>query len=237
MQHRGEIALERGRAPAGQLEEVGVPLVGHDARAGGEARRKHAASRIPRRRRGSRPPDSRDRSWPSLDAPEEGRRPRASRARSARWPHYDRCPAKPSARAARFAIGAAAEPHNPPRSPAESGRPGARARGNPSTVSSSPSANAAAQSPADDGIAPALMGVSGPEPVPVQRGKGEQRRPPSRGRPPCSVEQIVLEVEPEVTGDLVVPRAAGVEPFTRGAGAPGQPDLDRGMGVLVLGCR
>ena len=46
-------------------------------------------------------------------------------------------------------------------------------------------------------------------------------------------EQSILEQEPEVAGDLIVPGAAGVEPLAQSGQAPGEPILDRRMHILV----
>ena len=54
------------------------------------------------------------------------------------------------------------------------------------------------------------------------------------GSPRVQRQDALLEVEPDVAGDLVVARTAGVDPRAGAPVAPGEPVLDGGMSVLVL---
>jgi hypothetical protein len=46
-------------------------------------------------------------------------------------------------------------------------------------------------------------------------------------------EQRGLEVEPEVAGNLIVARPAGMQPLSGRSDAPGEPLLDGGVRVLL----
>src|SRR5678815_4598841 len=76
------------------------------------------------------------------------------------------------------------------------------------------------------------MGVAGPDDAAMCGTERRQRTDQLRGRL-VEVEQRILEEEPEVHRDLVVPRAAGVQPLTRVSIPPGEPRFDRGMHILL----
>jgi hypothetical protein len=77
------------------------------------------------------------------------------------------------------------------------------------------------------------MGVSRPEHAPVLRGKGEQRVcKVQRGR--VEREHPILEIEPEVAGDLIVARPAGVQPLAQSRQPPGEPLFHGGVHVLLV---
>src|SRR5439155_22251492 len=76
------------------------------------------------------------------------------------------------------------------------------------------------------------MGVAGPDHPPVARRKVEQRLGQCE-RPLLKRPEGVLEEEPEIAGDLIVSRAAGVQALAEARQAAGQPLLDRGVDVLV----
>ena len=72
------------------------------------------------------------------------------------------------------------------------------------------------------------MGIAGPENPAVTLGKGQQRGGKIQRRE-VQPQQLVLEEEPDVAGDLVVAGAAGVEPLAGTGGLIGEPVLDRGV--------
>jgi hypothetical protein len=59
------------------------------------------------------------------------------------------------------------------------------------------------------------------------------KRASQTGGSRVEIEQLVLEIEPEVAGDLIVPGAAGVQPLAGSGSSAGQPVLDRRVHVLV----
>ncbi len=229
LQHGTEIALNGGGSATRQLEQIGIPLLGHDAGAGRECSRETQVPELLGAEHDDVLRQARE-LVTQLAAPEQHSRFKLATAAL----HRRDVPIQ-SAEAERTGhqLSPKWQRHSVP-----GGTPERRA------VHLKPQLGerldriqhtlCQGAGPESDRRrhCPAGVGVAGPEHGSMRRCEKNQ----SVGDLQSSTlesEQLVLQVEPDITGDLIVPRPAGVQSLSDAGVLDGEPLFHRGVDVLV----